>query len=160
DPRALLLEPHAHHAIADLRLPDLERELRERRSDFGVLRRELDQPQKLGRWVLRGGVHPSKGRTRSPGAQGGGWPAVGLPELADLFVRWLHLIAGIMWIGNSLLFNWLDRNLVRPPAKPAIDGEIWLLHSGGFYEVEKKMLAPNELPAQLHWFKWQNAFTW
>src|SRR5262249_20343829 len=60
----------------------------------------------------------------------------------------------------SLLFNWLDRNLVRPPAKPAIDGEIWLLHSGGFYEVEKKMLAPNELPAQLHWFKWQNAFTW
>jgi uncharacterized membrane protein len=82
-------------------------------------------------------------------------------ELLDLVVRWVHLIAGIMWIGNSLLFNWLDRNLT-PLAQPkeGVEGEIWLLHSGGFYEVEKKQLAPSQMPAMLHWFKWQNAATW
>jgi uncharacterized membrane protein len=83
-------------------------------------------------------------------------------ELLDLLLRWVHLIAGIMWIGNSMLFNWLDRNLVKPAKKtnPLLDGEIWLLHSGGFYEVEKKQLAPHEMPARLHWFKWQNGITW
>jgi len=84
-------------------------------------------------------------------------------ELIDLLVRWFHVIAGIMWIGNSMLFNWLDRNLVKPKAKadrPGFQGEIWMVHSGGFYEVEKKLLAPGELPPQLHWFKWQNGFTW
>jgi uncharacterized membrane protein len=80
-----------------------------------------------------------------------------LQELLDLFIRWFHVIAGIMWIGNSLLFNWLDRNLIK---KPGIDGEIWLLHSGGFYQVEKKLLKPGQMPAQLHWFKYQNLSTW
>ena len=59
-------------------------------------------------------------------------------ELLDLIVRWVHVIAGIMWIGNSLLFNWLDRNLVRPADPDRADaplGTIWLLHSGGFYYV-------------------------
>src|SRR5437899_776875 len=66
-----------------------------------------------------------------------------------------------MWIGNSMLFNWIDRNLVkRPGAGPLVDGEIWLLHSGGFYQMEKKQLAPHEMPEQLHWFKWQNGITW
>lgn len=78
-------------------------------------------------------------------------------ELLDLVIRWVHVVAGIMWIGNSLLFNWLDRNL-RP--KEGMEGEIWLLHSGGFYQVEKKQLAPGQMPEQLHWFKWQNAATW
>jgi uncharacterized membrane protein len=84
-----------------------------------------------------------------------------LSELIHLLLRWVHLIAGIMWIGNSLLFNWLDRNLVLPP-HPAegLVGEIWMVHSGGFYEVEKKLLAPSQLPATLHWFKWQNGVTW
>jgi uncharacterized membrane protein len=84
-------------------------------------------------------------------------------ELVDLVARWIHLIAGIMWIGNSLLFNWLDRNLlpadVRPQTpKPA--GTIWLLHSGGFYYVEKTLLDGAPLPAPLHWFKWQAYSTW
>ncbi|GIV95543.1 MAG: membrane protein [Herpetosiphonaceae bacterium] len=78
-------------------------------------------------------------------------------ELLDLIVRWVHVIAGIMWIGNSLLFNWLDRNLTP---KEGIEGEIWLLHSGGFYQVEKKQLAPWQMPDRLHWFKWQNMTTW
>jgi uncharacterized membrane protein len=82
-------------------------------------------------------------------------------ELLDLVVRWIHVIAGIMWIGNSLLFNWLDRNL-RPLAEPkeGVEGEIWLLHSGGFYQIEKKQLAPWQMPEKLHWFMWQNASTW
>ena len=82
-------------------------------------------------------------------------------ELLDLVIRWVHVIAGIMWIGNSMLFNWLDRNLVkRDGAGEGHEGEIWMVHSGGFYQVEKKQLAPSELPAALHWFKWQNGVTW
>ena len=82
---------------------------------------------------------------------------MGVTELLDLLLRWFHVIAGIMWIGNSLLFNWLDRNLVK---KEGIDGEIWLLHSGGFYQVEKKMLRPYQMPDKVHWFMWQNFSTW
>jgi uncharacterized membrane protein len=86
-------------------------------------------------------------------------PAVA--ELLHLLVRWIHLIAGIMWIGNSMLFNWLDRNLEPPAAdKPRSLGTIWMVHSGGFYAVEKTHLAPGELPKTLHWFKWQNGITW
>lgn len=82
-------------------------------------------------------------------------------ELLHLVARWVHLIAGIMWIGNSMLFNWLDRNLEKPAgAKPNLVGEIWMVHSGGFYQVEKKFLAPAQLPKTLHWFKWQNGITW
>jgi uncharacterized membrane protein len=88
---------------------------------------------------------------------------VTVAELLDLLIRWVHMIAGIMWIGNSMLFNWLDRNLVKPEgsaSRPGFEGEIWMVHSGGFYQVEKKMLAPSQLPPQLHWFKWQNGITW
>jgi uncharacterized membrane protein len=84
-------------------------------------------------------------------------------ELLDLIARWVHVIAGIMWIGNSLLFNWLDRSLVpaRDPSRPnAPLGTIWLLHSGGFYYIEKTMLRGQPLPAPLHWFKWQAYTTW
>ncbi len=84
-------------------------------------------------------------------------------ELLDVVFRWAHLIAGIMWIGNSMLFNWLDRNLIAPPADPAhrlSQGKVFMVHSGAFYEVEKKLLEPGQLPDQLHWFKWQNFLTW
>ncbi len=84
-----------------------------------------------------------------------------LRELADLLIRWVHLIAGIMWIGNSLLFNWLDRNLERPEGSPeGFEGRIWMVHSGGFYDVVKKQLEPGQLPPNLHWFKYQNLSTW
>ncbi len=84
-------------------------------------------------------------------------------EVLDVVFRWAHLIAGIMWVGNSMLFNWLDRNLVPPPRDEAhklSQGKIYMVHSGAFYEVEKKLLGPGEMPAQLHWFKWQNGITW
>ena len=87
-----------------------------------------------------------------------------LPELLDLVARWIHVIAGIMWVGNSMLFNWLDRNL-RPRSGPGIYGDIWLIHSGGFYLVEKNTgeRRPDgalALPNPLHWFKWQAYTTW
>jgi uncharacterized membrane protein len=86
---------------------------------------------------------------------------VRLNELLDVVFRWAHLIAGIMWIGNSMLFNWLDRNLEkRGPLAPLSQGRIYMVHSGAFYDAEKKLLAPGELPDKLHWFKWQNGFTW
>src|SRR4051812_25469875 len=92
-------------------------------------------------------------------------------EVLDLLARWVHVIAGIMWVGNSLLFNWLDRSLTSPantadsPPYPSIRntgaiGRIWLLHSGGFYFVEKTLLPGQALPAPLHWFKWQAYTTW
>jgi len=81
-----------------------------------------------------------------------------LTDILDLLLRWFHVIAGIMWIGNSLLFNWIDRSLVK---KDGIEGEIWLLHSGGFYEVKKRMLEPGKMPdSKVHWFMWQNLTTW
>jgi uncharacterized membrane protein len=82
-------------------------------------------------------------------------------EVCDLIVRWIHVIAGIMWVGNSMLFNWLDRNLEKKRGQsPKSFGDIWLLHSGAYYQVEKKMLTPEEYPQILHWFKWQSYTTW
>lgn len=83
-------------------------------------------------------------------------------ELLDVLFRWAHLIAGIMWVGNSMLFNWLDRNLEKhhPNLSRLSQGKIFMLHSGAFYDVEKKLLEPGEMPDTLHWFKWQNFTTW
>jgi uncharacterized membrane protein len=84
-------------------------------------------------------------------------------ELVDLVARWIHAIAGIMWIGNSLLFNWLDRRLLPAGPRrltPEPLGSAWLLHSGGFYYVEKTLLGGAGLPAPLNWFKWQAYTTW
>lgn len=63
-----------------------------------------------------------------------------------------------MWVGNSLLFNWLDRSLDPPSGSthtPKPIGNIWLLHSGGFYYVEKTLLEGQQMPRPMHWFKWQ-----
>ncbi len=84
-------------------------------------------------------------------------------EWLSLALRWIHVIAGIMWIGDSFLFAWMDRNLT-PPSRPregAVTGELWMVHSGGFYEVVKRSyLAPNEVPPKLHWFMWEAYTTW
>jgi uncharacterized membrane protein len=81
-------------------------------------------------------------------------------ELLDLVIRWTHVIAGIMWIGNSLLWNWIDRNLQPSRSnKPGIQGEIWLLHSGAFYFMEKDLKGWDQ-DRPLHWFKWQAYTTW
>lgn len=84
-------------------------------------------------------------------------------EWLGLILRWLHVIAGIMWVGDSFLFMWLDSHLEQPQKtrEGAVVGELWMVHSGGFYEVVKrKFLLPNEMPAHLHWFKWESYTTW
>ena len=84
-----------------------------------------------------------------------------LNELLDVILRWAHLIAGIMWVGNSMLFNWLDRNLEKSAELSRLSqGKIFMVHSGAFYDVEKKLLEPGEMPGMMHWFKWQNFSTW
>ena len=84
-----------------------------------------------------------------------------MSELLDVILRWAHLIAGIMWVGNSMLFNWIDRNLEKTAELGKLSqGKIYMLHSGAFYELEKKLLAPGEMPNLVHWFKWQNFTTW
>lgn len=79
-------------------------------------------------------------------------------EWLNLLLRWAHLIVGIAWIGSSFYFNWLDINLNRPPRDPEdeeVVGDIWSVHGGGFYHAQKYRVAPKELPAPLHWFKWE-----
>jgi uncharacterized membrane protein/plastocyanin len=82
-------------------------------------------------------------------------------EWLNLVVRLMHVISAIMWIGSSLFFNWLDARIQKMPgeSRKGVEGELWLVHSGGFYQVEKKLVAPEAMPKTLHWFKWEAAFT-
>ncbi len=82
-------------------------------------------------------------------------------EWLHLLLRWAHVLAGIMWIGDSFLFMWLDRTLVPPvPPRDGVAGELFLLHGGGYYQVEKRLFQPGRMPALLHWFKWESISTW
>src|SRR5258706_13381616 len=86
---------------------------------------------------------------------------VSIQDWLNLGLRWLHLVVGISWIGNSLYFMWLDASLEKPaPPREGVEGEVWLLHSGGFYQVARRTLGPGLVPATLHWFKWEAALTW
>jgi len=85
-------------------------------------------------------------------------------EWLDFLARWLHVVAGIVWIGSSFYFVALDNHL-RPPEVPSdsargVGGEAWEIHGGGFYRVQKYRLAPPRLPEPLHWFKWEAYTTW
>lgn len=82
-------------------------------------------------------------------------------EWLNLFVRWFHVIAGITWIGQTYLFNWMERVLTPPqgPGKENISGELWMVHGGGFYLVEKQKW-PEIMPKALHWFRWEAGLTW
>jgi uncharacterized membrane protein len=81
------------------------------------------------------------------------------PEWLNLAFRWLHLVAGIAWIGSSFYFVWLDNHLKAPAAGEA-SGEVWSVHGGGFYHKQKYQVAPAQMPQELHWFKWEAYFTW
>jgi uncharacterized membrane protein len=85
-----------------------------------------------------------------------------LIEWLSLLGRWLHLVAGVAWIGASFYFIWLDNHLVplaagRDPAPEDQDiaGELWAVHGGGFYNSRKYRIAPPTLPPTLHWFYWE-----
>ena len=79
----------------------------------------------------------------------------------EYILRFSHLVAGILWIGSSFYFIWLD-SAFRPPEKSRhnVDGEVFMVHGGFYYQVEKKKIAPGELPKLLHWFKWEATLTW
>jgi uncharacterized membrane protein len=85
-------------------------------------------------------------------------------EWLQFVIRWVHLITGIAWIGASFYFVWLDNSLRAPrdarDAADAVGGELWAIHGGGFYHVQKYRNAPAELPPILHWFKWEAYWTW
>ncbi|MGQ0648468.1 MAG: urate hydroxylase PuuD [Gemmatimonadaceae bacterium] len=82
-------------------------------------------------------------------------------DWTNLIVRVIHFAAGIAWIGSSFYFVWLDRALTIPsPPRPGVEGDVWMVHSGGFYLVERRRIGPGQMPAVLHWFKWEAALTW
>ncbi|WP_271952322.1 urate hydroxylase PuuD [Ruegeria faecimaris] len=74
-------------------------------------------------------------------------------------VRWLHVITAIAWIGSSFYFIALDLGLNRDIPGPA-DGEEWQVHGGGFYHIQKYLVAPERMPDHLTWFKWESYATW
>jgi uncharacterized membrane protein len=74
-------------------------------------------------------------------------------------VRWTHVITAIAWIGSSFYFIALDLGLNRNIPGPA-DGEEWQVHGGGFYYIQKYLVAPDAMPAHLTWFKWESYATW
>ncbi|HRH39597.1 MAG TPA: urate hydroxylase PuuD, partial [Flavobacteriales bacterium] len=82
-------------------------------------------------------------------------------EWLNLAIRWTHVIAGIMWIGASFYFIFLENNLNRTHGlRDELAGNLWAIHGGGFYYVEKYKVAPKVIPHDLHWFKYEAYFTW
>ena len=84
-----------------------------------------------------------------------------LSEWASAILRWLHVIAGIAWIGSSFYFIHLDLSLRPRPGLPSgVKGDEWQVHGGGFYHMMKYLVAPAQMPDSLTWFKWEAYTTW
>ena len=87
-----------------------------------------------------------------------------LLDWANLLLRWLHVVVAVAWIGASVYFVWLDNHLFKPESPElkakGVDGELWAVHGGGFYNPQKYMVAPANLPEHLHWFYWESYWTW
>ena len=82
-------------------------------------------------------------------------------EWAQFAVRWLHVITAIAWIGSSFYFIALDLGLHRDrDLESGADGEEWQVHGGGFYHIQKYLVAPERMPGDLIWFKWESYATW
>ncbi|MEJ6745535.1 MAG: urate hydroxylase PuuD [Yoonia sp.] len=76
-------------------------------------------------------------------------------------VRWLHVITAMAWIGASFFFIALDLGLKKAPDMPnGVSGEEWQVHGGGFYHIQKYLVAPQNMPEHLIWHKWQSYITW
>jgi uncharacterized membrane protein len=85
-----------------------------------------------------------------------------LSEWLNLIFRWVHVFAGIMWVGTTYYFTWLDARLSEEEKAVANTGtpaQIWMVHSGGFYVVEKRKV-PDLVSRKLHWFRWEAGTTW
>ena len=87
-----------------------------------------------------------------------------LLDWANLLLRWVHVITAIAWIGSSFYFVFLDNNLQRPNSpdllEKGVDGAMWAVHGGGFYNPQKYMVAPKKIHTKLHWFYWESYSTW
>ncbi|MEZ5649263.1 MAG: urate hydroxylase PuuD [Burkholderiaceae bacterium] len=85
-------------------------------------------------------------------------------DWVNLLLRWTHVIVAIAWIGSSFYFVFLDNSLTEPQAQDlkdkGVDGELWAVHGGGFYNPQKYMVAPGKVPENLHWFFWESYSTW
>ncbi|GAB4020111.1 MAG: hypothetical protein Fur0010_22530 [Bdellovibrio sp.] len=79
-----------------------------------------------------------------------------------LIGRWVHITVAVTWIGTSIFFMWLDRSFVKNPSnqREGHVGDLWMVHGGGFYQVEKMLMGPTKAPEHLHWFKWESYWTW
>jgi uncharacterized membrane protein len=87
-------------------------------------------------------------------------PAVS--EWLNLILRWTHVFAGIMWVGTTYYFTWLDARLTEEEKAAVNTGnsaQVWMVHSGGFYVVERRKV-PDLASRTLHWFKWEAGTTW
>src|SRR5437588_1690169 len=85
-----------------------------------------------------------------------------ISEWLNFIARWIHVFAGIMWVGTTYYFTWLDARLTEEEKAVLNTGQaaqIWMVHSGGFYMVEKRKVT-DELSRKLHWFKWEAGTTW
>jgi uncharacterized membrane protein len=85
-----------------------------------------------------------------------------ISEWLNFIARWVHVFAGIMWVGTTYYFTWLDARLTeeeKAAAKTGVPAQIWMVHSGGFYVVEKRKV-PDLVSRTLHWFKWEAGTTW
>lgn len=82
----------------------------------------------------------------------------------NLLLRWTHVIVAIAWIGSSFYFVFLDNSLTPPDSADlkakGVDGQLWAVHGGGFYNPQKYMVAPAAIPENLHWFYWESYSTW
>jgi uncharacterized membrane protein len=87
-----------------------------------------------------------------------------LLDWANLLLRWVHVITAIAWIGSSFYFVFLDNNLEKPKSpdllEKGVDGAIWAVHGGGFYNPQKYLVAPKKIHTKLHWFYWESYSTW
>ena len=84
-----------------------------------------------------------------------------LADWLQLAVRWLHVVTGVAWIGSSFYFIALDLGLHRDRTLASgADGEEWQVHGGGFYHIQKYLVAPAQMPGDLVWFKWESYATW
>lgn len=85
-----------------------------------------------------------------------------LSEWLNLVLRWIHVFAGIMWVGTTYYFTWLDARLTeeeKAALNTGIPAQVWMVHSGGFYVVERRKI-PDLVSRTLHWFRWEAATTW
>ncbi|CAN5668957.1 hypothetical protein BH18ACI4_BH18ACI4_02730 [soil metagenome] len=85
-----------------------------------------------------------------------------LSEWLNLVLRWVHVFAGIMWVGTTYYFTWLDARLSeeeKAMANTGTSAQVWMVHSGGFYVVEKRKV-PDLISRHLHWFRWEAGTTW